>query len=168
MPRAEIPQFRSATAIRDMVEAHIQHPFNGNSDIYLKRLSPETGLQRLALYVARVPPGKESFAYHRHERDEEFVYVLSGRGIAQIGEDEIEIGPGDFMGFPAPDGPAHHLKNPFDKDLVYLMGGESSGLDIGYFPRIGKRIIFNKSGPTALDDQDCRQMSFDQWLVDPE
>jgi uncharacterized cupin superfamily protein len=29
-----------------------------------------------------VPPGKESFVYYSHQREEEWIYVLSGRGIA--------------------------------------------------------------------------------------
>jgi len=47
---------------------------------------------------------------------------LSGRGIAEIGDEEVEVGPGDFMGFATPSS-AHHLRNRFDVDLVYLMGG---------------------------------------------
>jgi len=42
------------------------------------RLLANAGLKRLSLSLARVPPGRESFIYHSHERDEEFVYILSG------------------------------------------------------------------------------------------
>lgn len=51
--------------------------------------------------------------------------ILSGRGRAEIADDIVEAGPGDITGFPAPDGPAHHLTNPFDEDLVYLMGAKA-------------------------------------------
>ena len=43
--------------------------------------------------------------------------------VAEIDGGEHEVGPGDFMGFPTPS-LGHHLRNPFDEDLVYLMGGE--------------------------------------------
>ena len=128
-----------------------------------KRLSKRAGLERVSLSIARVPPGKESFLYHRHERDEEFLFILSGRGCAEIGERQIEVCAGDFMGFRAPDGPPHHLTNPYAEDLVYLMGGECSGFDIGYFPRLGRRLIFSPSGLWSAHDAACTTLTFAQW-----
>ncbi len=156
----------SNNEIDALPEVHIRHPWNPNSDVYLKRLSTIAGLSHMSLSIARVPPGKESFLYHRHERDEEFIFILSGRGRAEIGEEAFNIGSGDFMGFPAPDGPAHHLINPHDEDLVYLMGGESSGLDIGVFPREGRRMVFSPSGIIGLTDDRCRQLTFADFVVD--
>jgi uncharacterized cupin superfamily protein len=93
--------------------------------------------------IARIPPGKESFVYHSHHHEEEWLYILSGRGVGEIDGEEFEVGPGDFMAFPAPSVP-HHLKNPFDQEFVYLMGGENRQFDMADFPRLGKRIV--KSG----------------------
>lgn len=164
----ETPQthYLSHSDLEMLSETHIKHPYNPASDVYLRRLSPLVGLKRLGLYLARIPAGGESFLYHRHERDEEFLFILSGRGQAEIGEESFEVGPGDFMGFPAPDGPAHHLVNPFDEDLVYLMGDESSGLDIGHFPRIGRRLVFSSSGIWDLSDDDIGQMTFEECFAD--
>ena len=120
-----------------------RHPLNPNSEIELRSLSMLAGLQRFGLHIGRVPPGRESFVYHYHHREEEFVYVLSGRGLAEIDEEKFEVGPGDCMLFTAPS-VGHHLSNPFDADLVYLMGGESTGMEIGEFPRLGKRVISEK------------------------
>jgi uncharacterized cupin superfamily protein len=145
-------------------EVHIRHVLNPNSEVHLRSLGRMTGLQRLSLSLARVPPGKESFAYHAHERDEEFVYILSGRGRAEIGDAVIDVGPGDFMAFPTPS-VAHHLTNPYDEDLVYLMGGEHSGLDLGHFPRHGKRILFSEREILCIDEQEgTRKMSFADFL----
>jgi uncharacterized cupin superfamily protein len=149
-------------AITELPETHVRHPWNPNADVYLKRLSRIAGLRRVSLSIARVPPGKESFLYHRHERDEEFLFILSGHGRAEIGEDVFEVGAGDFMGFPAPSGPPHHLTNPFREDLVYLMGGESSGYDIGYFPKLGRWLVFTPSGTWSVLASDCQQMTFSQ------
>src|SRR5215475_13603900 len=146
-------------------QVHVRHPFNPNSEVYLRSLGRRVGLKRLSLSLARVPPGRESFIYHAHEHDEEFVYILSGRGRAEIGDATIEIGPGDFMGFPTPS-VGHHLINPYDEDLVYLMGGEHSGLDIGHFPRIGKRVVFTEDRIYEVDDSGVRPMSFSEWLAD--
>jgi uncharacterized cupin superfamily protein len=42
--------------------------------------------------------------------------------------------------FPTPSVP-HHLKNPSDQDLVYLMGGENRKFEVADFPRLGKRMV---------------------------
>ena len=117
----------------------------------------------MALSIARVPPGKESFVYHAHERDEDFLCILSGRGRAEIGDRVFEVGPGDFMGFPTPS-VGHHLINPYDEDLVYLMGGEHSGFDIGSFPKVGKKLIFTASGISCIDETNIHPMRFEEWL----
>ena len=124
-------------------EQPFSHPWNPKSQLIGVQLSRTLGLKRAAVNIARMPPGKESFVYHSHHHEEEWLYILSGRGIAEIDREEIEVGPGDFMAFPAPSVP-HHLKNPFDQDLVYLMGGENREFDIAEFPGLGKRMI--KSG----------------------
>ena len=106
----------------------------------MESLGDAVGLERLGVHMMRVPPGKESFVYHAHHTEEEFIYILSGRGIAEIGDEEIEVGPGDFMGFPTPS-VGHHLRNPFDQDLVYISGGERRASEVADFPRVGKRLV---------------------------
>ena len=38
----------------------------------------------------------------------------------------------------------HHLKNPFDQELLYLMGRENREFEVADFPRLVKRMV--KSG----------------------
>lgn len=121
-------------------EKPFSHPLNPNSSIGGVMLSRLVGMRRCGVSLARVAPGKESFAYHSHQREEEWIYILSGRGVAEIDGQEHEVGPGDFMGFPAPS-VAHHLRNPFAEELVYLMGGESLDVEVAEFPRLGKRMV---------------------------
>src|SRR5205823_4254854 len=154
----------TAAEIASARSGHIKHPWNPNSDIHVVPLSMAAGLKRTALSLARVPPGKESFAYHSHEHDEEFIYILSGRGHAEIDGKIYEVAAGDFMGFTAP-GPAHHMTNPYTDDLIYLMGGEHSGLDIGHFPRLGRKIIFGPSGIYAFEDKDVEVMQSEEWYA---
>ena len=116
------------------------HPWNPNSEIIGTRLSTLVGLSRTGVSVVRVPTGKESFVYHSHQREEEWIYVISGRGVAEIDDEEFEVAAGDFMGFPTPS-VAHHLRNPYDEDLVYLVGGENLDVEISDFPRLGKRML---------------------------
>ena len=164
MPEHATPRsYLSAAEISAAPEVHMRHPFNPNSDIYLRSLGRPVGLTRLSLSIARVPPGRESFIYHSHERDEEFLYILSGRGRAEIDAKMIEVGPGDFMGFPTPS-VCHHLTNPYEEDLVYLMGGESSAFDIGHFPRIGRKMIFDHGRIYTIEEKHLKSMSIEDYL----
>lgn len=131
-----------ANEIAALPEFPFVHPLNPRSEIYMRALGALAGLARVGILLARVPPGKESFVYHSHQHEEEFLYILSGRGIAEIGDQELEVGPGDFMGFPTPS-VGHQLRNPFDVDLVYLMGGEHLRVEIADFPRQRKRLVRN-------------------------
>src|SRR5215210_9484840 len=115
------------------------HPWNPNSEIIGTRLSTLVGLSRLGVSRIRIPAGKESFVYHSHHREEEWIYVISGRGVAEIDGEEYEVAAGDFMGFPTPS-VAHHLRNPHEENLVYLVGG-ALDVEIADFPRLGKRML---------------------------
>ena len=107
--------------------------------------------------IARVPSGKESFIYHAHHNEEEWIYILSGRGVAEIDDMEYEVEPGDFMGFGIPQSP-HHLRNPFKEELVYLMGGEKVRFDVGVFPRLGKRAIRDGEEAHIVDESSLQEL----------
>lgn len=147
----------------------VRHPLNPNSDITIQPLSDRVGLQRAALSLARVPPGKESFIPHAHSVQEEFVYILEGEGTAEIGDQTVVVGPGDYLGFPT-DGVPHHLRNTGTTDLVYLMGGERTPLDIGSFPTVGKRIVFDmhQNIIEMYDVDDARQLTFADFAANEE
>jgi uncharacterized cupin superfamily protein len=130
------------------------HPWNPNSQIFGTRLGALAGLSRIGVNWARVPAGKESFVYHSHYREEEWIYVVSGRAVAEIDGEEYEVAAGDFMGFPT--AVAHHLRNPYDEDLVYLVGGESHEVEVADFPRLGKRMIRHGQSVEIYDTSDAR------------
>jgi uncharacterized cupin superfamily protein len=120
------------------------HPENPRSEVHLHALSRPAGLTRVAVGLTRVPAGKESYVQHVHLHDEEWMYVLSGDGTAEIGEREERIGPGDFLGFPAR-GPAHHVRAAPGEELLYVHGGDAwsrSTIEIVDFPRLGLRKTF--------------------------
>jgi uncharacterized cupin superfamily protein len=159
------PEYHLATAaqIRAEPDVPIAHPLNPKSEVYLKRLSVKVGLQREQVYLSRIPPGKESFAYHAHKGDEEWLFILSGRGRALIGDKTFEVGPGDFMGFPTPS-IGHHLTNPYGEDLVYLMGGERGRADIVSFPTFGKVGLFGADGVNFVDADKLQPMSLQDFV----
>lgn len=131
------------------------HPWNANSELTGAQLGRMAGLKRTGVSIVHLAPGKESFVYHSHQREEEWVYILSGRGTAEIAGSDHEVGPGDFMGFPTPS-VAHHLRNTGNEPLVYLMGGENREFEIADFPKLGKRMIRNGSTVEIYDMADAR------------
>jgi uncharacterized cupin superfamily protein len=133
------PELLRVAEIAAKMGSH-SHPWNPNSEMIGVQLGRLAGLARTGVNLARIPPGKESFVYHSHEREEEWLYILSGSGTAEIDGTEHEVGPGDFMGFPTPS-VAHHLRNTGSEDLVYLMGGEHLDSEIATFPRLGKKMV---------------------------
>jgi uncharacterized cupin superfamily protein len=131
------------------------HPWNPNSQIVGTGLSALVRLSRTGVSWVRIPPQKESFIYHSHHREEEWIYVISGRGIAEINDEEFEVAAGDFMGFPTPS-VAHHLRNPHDEDLIYLVGGENLDVEIADFPRLGKRMLRRGQEVEIYETSDAR------------
>ena len=144
----------TAEEIRAAAQA-FSHPWNENSRIIGTHLSGLTGLRRAGVSLVRVPAGRESFCYHVHHREEEWVYVLAGTGTADIGGEEHPIGPGDFLAFHA-GGAAHQIRNTGGQDLVYLMGGEHCDHEIVDFPALGRRMVRVGDEVESYDRADAR------------
>lgn len=126
--------------IDSMEEVAAHHPLNPSSEAHYRPLSHLVGLERVGFHMVRLAPGKEANEYHTHNVEEEFFYILSGRGKALIDDEEYEIGPGDFMGFTTPS-VAHHITNTSDEDLVYLVGGERRPFELALYPRLKKTLV---------------------------
>lgn len=139
MATKDRPELIRAADIAAKAGTH-SHPWNPKSEMKGVQLARETGLKRIGVSLATIPPGKESFVYHSHEREEEWLYILSGAGTAEIDGEEHSVGPGDFMGFPTPS-VAHHLRNSGSEDLVYLMGGENLDAEIATFPKLSRKMV---------------------------
>ncbi len=141
---SESPYLLRSASIREG-RKRFRHPWNPDSEVVLTQLGPPTGLKRTGVSLVTIPPGRESFAPHMHHCEEEWLYILSGAGAAQIGDEEYPVGAGDFMGFP-PGTVAHNLRNTGDEPMVYLMGGESLENEIADFPGLGLRMV--RLGPS--------------------
>jgi uncharacterized cupin superfamily protein len=143
------------------VAAHLQqfsHPWNPDSEMHGMQLARSVGLKRTGVNFIRVPAGRESYVYHSHHYEEEWIYVLAGRGIALIDDAEYEVTAGDFMGFPTPS-VAHHLRNPGPEDLVYLAGGENREFDVADFPKLARRMVRRGSQVDIYDFADAKPMT---------
>src|ERR1051325_5252679 len=80
---------------------HLLHPDQGKivrarGDLYLfKALAAQTE-GHYSLFEARTDSGG-GVPLHRHQHDEEGVFVLEGRYRFQLGNEQIELSPGDFL-----------------------------------------------------------------------
>ncbi len=126
--------------IERMKETVHVHQFNENAVRHTRSLGDRTGLTNFGIHLVRLEKDTESTQFHFHHCDEEFIYILSGKGIAEIGDDAFEVAAGDFMGFRQHSLP-HNMSNPYEEDLVYLMGGNRSEFDICDYPRIHRRMF---------------------------
>jgi len=143
---------------------HLRHPMQDDAEVYWANLSQQAGMERAHLNFVRVPPGKAAFPIHSHAIQEEFVFILSGTGVARIGEDDLPVGPGDYLGYPV-DGTPHGLRNTGSEDLVCLMGGERTPTEVATFPELGKIAIQHGTGMTFHEIKDGKTRPMSDWLA---
>jgi len=70
----------------------------------------------LSLAVARVEPGKQSYAHYL--KQVEVYYILEGRGLIHVGEETAEVGPGDAVYIPP--GASQWIENRGEDELLFI------------------------------------------------
>ncbi|MGC2414564.1 MAG: cupin domain-containing protein [Stellaceae bacterium] len=85
-----------------------------------QKLGDVAGLTQFGVNLLRLPPGAWSSQRHWHEREDEFVYVLSGEVTLVTDSGAEVLRAGDCAGFEAGDGNGHCLQNRSDRDAVAL------------------------------------------------
>jgi quercetin dioxygenase-like cupin family protein len=82
--------------------------------------------------VTYFPPGSRH-EIHRHPGCEEVEYLISGQGVARVGEDDVEMGPGDCVFVPRND--YHGFRNSSDTEtavMVWYYAGAANLEEAGY------------------------------------
>lgn len=115
------------------------HFLNPKAQRVNKSLGDVTGLTGFGFHIIEVEPGFETTEHHVHHHEDECVFVLEGHATARIGEDRVEIGPGDFIGY-RKGGLAHTIENTGDQTLRMIVVGERLAHDVGDYPDKQKRI----------------------------
>src|SRR3954463_15012016 len=77
------------------------------------------GAEHSVFGITVFPPGSKH-DIHRHPNAEEFEYLVSGHGIARVGDVDVELGPGEVVFVPAND--YHGFENTGDEP-VFMFGG---------------------------------------------
>jgi uncharacterized cupin superfamily protein len=91
------------------------------------------GLSAFGVNLTRLRPGAVSALLHRHDRQDEFVYVLEGEATLVTEFSEVVLRSGMCAGFRA-GGAAHHLVNRSGIDVVYLEVGDRAPGDEVMYP----------------------------------
>ena len=92
------------------------------------------GLTRFGVNRTTLRPGAMSALRHWHTRQDEFIYVVSGRPTLVMNGGATQLEPGMCMGFKAGDPDGHHLVNKTAEDAVYLEMGDRSPDDSASYP----------------------------------
>jgi mannose-6-phosphate isomerase-like protein (cupin superfamily) len=73
---------------------------------------------RFALIEHTIPPRGLAAPTHTHANEDEYSYVLSGRMGAMVGDDVVEVGPGELVAKPR--GIPHAFWNAGDEEVRLL------------------------------------------------
>jgi quercetin dioxygenase-like cupin family protein len=76
-------------------------------------------VKQLSAWETTIPPGS-GLPMHKHPHPvEEFIYVLRGRGIETVGDEQREVGPGTAIFIPPE--VEHRIENTGDEMLLLLV-----------------------------------------------
>src|SRR4051812_35009095 len=111
------------------------------------------GLKNFGVNLTTLAPGGESALLHRHSKQDEFIYIVSGEPTLVSEDGEVILRPGMCAGFVAM-GAAHQLVNRTDRDVVYLEMGDRTAGDEGYYPRDDIQAVMDGAGKWSFTHKD--------------
>jgi uncharacterized cupin superfamily protein len=113
------------------------------------------GLRNFGVNLTTLLPGGESALLHRHTKQDEFIYILSGLPTLVTDRGEVELSPGMCAGFPA-NGVAHQLVNRTRENVVYLEIGDRTAGDEGSYPVDDLKAALGPDGQWQFTHKDGR------------
>lgn len=114
------------------------------------KASPATGTENAILVEQTFDRGGDT-GLHLHEQGDELFYVVSGTGVATLGENEEPVGPGDVIFVPR--GATHMIGNPDSPSpLVVVFFMESAEL-VEQFRAIHERRTQNPDEPISPEER---------------
>lgn len=100
---------------------------------YKRALGDLFGITKFGVNMTTIEPGGMSALLHRHSKSQEFVFILKGTATVYTETEKIILNEGECIGF-MPNGPAHHLKNESNADVVYIEIGDREPGDSAVYP----------------------------------
>jgi uncharacterized cupin superfamily protein len=118
-----------------------------------RQLAAAAGGRGLGASHMHLPSGRAGFPRHAHASNEEAIFVLAGRGSVRLGDDVIEIGPGDWVTFPPGPSLPHQVRAAEDAELTYLGLSTMVATDVTMYPDSGKIGLFAGSAPGGAKEE---------------
>lgn len=121
---------------------------------FKRRLGDHFELTNFGVNLTELAPGAVSALLHRHAKQDEFIYVVSGTPTLVLNDEELLLRPGDCCGFKAGDGVAHQLANRSDASVIYFEVGDRSPGDIVEYPADDLGVTKNAAGAWVVTRKD--------------
>lgn len=103
-------------------------------------LGDSGGLTQYGAMLQTLAPGARSSMRHWHEREDEFLYVVSGAVTVIEDDGRHRLGPGDAACWPAGVSNAHCVVNESDQPCSYLVVGTRVRHDVCHYPDAGRTL----------------------------
>ncbi len=124
-----------------------------SSDTDPPALGDHFGLRAFGVNLTRLAAGDVSALHHGHSVQDEFVYVLEGHPTLVTEGGEVKLSPGMCAGFPA-NGPAHHLENRTEHEVLVLEVGDRAPGDQVVYPADDLMLIVRPDGKRHFAHKD--------------
>ena len=127
------------------------HYLNPQARRINRSLGDLTGLTGFGFHLIEVNPGDDTTELHKYYHKDECVYVLEGEAQTTLGQEVVNLGPRDFVGYRA-GGLPHKLTNSGTLVLKCIVVGQRLDHDVAAYPDINKRLHRNPEMPWNLVD----------------
>lgn len=112
-----------------------------------KQLAAATGGQQLGCSLYELEPGLAAWPKHYHLANEEAIYVLSGQGTLELGDEHITLSPGIYASLRIGQDHAHRITSTGAAPLRYLCFSTMQQPDITVYPEQQKLGLFAGAAP---------------------
>ncbi len=107
------------------------------------KFSDTGGLTQFGAFVQTLPPGSRSSLCHWHAREDEFIYMLTGKVTVYEGGVATPLLPGQAACFKAGVPVGHYLKNEGVEPATYLVVGARADHDTVTYPDHDRVLHWN-------------------------
>ncbi|MDE2385325.1 MAG: cupin domain-containing protein [Alphaproteobacteria bacterium] len=135
------PKFLDATAAPQRTGSRYPAPHDEPCKARVKYILGDVfGLDQFGVNLVTLEPGSWSSQRHWHEKEDEFIFVVSGELVLADDTGEHLLQPGMCAGFKAGNGNGHCLKNLTDKPAQYLEVGTRSNHEVAWYSDIDLKV----------------------------
>jgi uncharacterized cupin superfamily protein len=114
------------------------------------------GLTNFGVNLTRLASGAISALRHAHSKQDEFIYILTGRPTLITDAGETPLSPGMCAGFKAGTGNGHQLVNRTNDEVTFLEIGDRTAGDVGTYPDDDLQAVLGPDGNWQFTRKDGR------------